>query len=216
MAVPLLGGGSGAVLTPTIGAIPDGGILSIVITNGGSGYPAVPTVIAQGGGGIGSTITAAIIAGVVTSVSIIRPGYGYGTTVLPTLYVSNGLGDNTDNNRVTDYDIASAQNKAMAFNMTSALWGSQASFTTAYNLLAAHYLCEDLLAGGMGLNGKAEWLTQSKTVGNVTESYAIPDRILKSPYLSKLSKTTYGAQFLELVSPQLIGNVLSFHRDTLP
>ena len=70
--------------------------------------------------------------------------------------------------------------------------------------------------GGMGMNGKAEWLTQSKTVGNVTESYSIPDRILKSPYLSKLSKTTYGAQLLELVSPQLIGNFASFHRDTLP
>jgi hypothetical protein len=213
-AVPVAGGGSGAVLTPTIGSNPNGGILSIAITAGGSGYPGTPTVIAQSGNGIGSFITASLTAGVVTGVTIVREGYGY--TQVPTIYVSNGRGDNTDTSKVTDFDIASSQNKAASFNMTQALWSSQAGFTIAYGLLSAHYLCEDLLAGGMGMNGKAEWLTQSKTVGNVTESYSIPDRILKSPYLSKLSKTTYGAQFLELISPQLIGNFASFHRDTLP
>jgi hypothetical protein len=100
--------------------------------------------------------------------------------------------------------------------MTRNLSGSQAAFTYAYDLLAAHYLCESLQASGTGLGGKAEWLTNSKTVGNVSESYQIPPRVLNSPFLSKLSRTTYGAQFLELFSVQLIGNMQSFYRPTAP
>jgi hypothetical protein len=50
----------------------------------------------------------------------------------------------------------------------------------------------------------------------VSEDFDIPKRILNSPYLSKLSKTTYGAQFLELVSPQPIANFQTFYRQTLP
>lgn len=202
----------------TFGPIPFAGVngaLSGVppILTGGSGYKAAPTIIVLGNG-VGGALAATIAAGVVNAVTLVNPGYGY--TVQPTLYVSTGEGDNTDEQKVTDYDLATAMLAAQSFNMTTALWGSQSAYTYAYNLLAAHYLCETLIAGGTGLKGKAEWLTNSKTVGNVTESYSIPDRILRSPILSKLSKTTYGSQFLELVAPQLIGNFSTFHRCTLP
>jgi hypothetical protein len=206
--VPPTGGGSGALAVPTIGGAGNG-ITSWTVSVGGTGYPAnkVPDGIVQYGGGYGATVVVTITAGAVSGVAVANPGYGYVDQVnLPQLYISNGLGDNSNADKVSDFDIAGAQAKAMLFNVAQGIFASQAAFTTAYNLLSAHYLCETLLAAGTGLSGKAEWLTNSKTVGNVTESYAIPDRIMRSPYLSKLSKTTYGSQFLELVSPQLIGN----------
>ena len=191
------------------------GVSTIAVVSGGSGYSgtATPKVIIYGGGGIGAQAVATIVAGVISTITVTSPGYGYKTA--PQVYVGAG-GDDTNSEKVTDADIALAYSKALAYNSTQTLFGSQIAFTIAYNLLAAHYLCETLIAGGLGLNGKSEWLTNSKTVGNVTESFSIPDRILKSPILAKFSKTTYGAQFLEMVSPRLIGNYQSFYRPTLP
>lgn len=217
-AVPVTGGGSGASATPTVGGAKSG-LLAWALGSGGAAYPAnkVPDGIVQYGGGFGATVRITVVGGVITAIAAVNPGYGYTDTANPPLlYISNGLGDNTDKTKVTDFDIAGAQAKALGYNMTQALFSSQQAFTLAYGLLAAHYLCETLLAAGTGLGGKAEWLTNAKTVGNVSESYSIPDRILKSPILSKLSKTTYGAQFLELVSPQLIMNAGTFHRRGLP
>lgn len=216
-AVPLSGGGSGATITPVLGGV-NNGLAGVTLDAGGANYPAnvLPTVIVYGGGGIGAAVTITVVAGAVATAVLSDAGYGYDQQLLPVVYVSNGLGDDTDEKKVTDYDIVAAFNAARAFNMTQSLLPSQQTFTYAYNLLTAHYLCENLQAAGLGLGGKAEWVTNSKTVGNVTESYSIPDRILKSPYLSKISKTTYGAQFLELMSPQLIGNMQSYHRSALP
>lgn len=190
-------------------------VSTVAIASGGSGYSgtAKPAILIYGGGGIGAQAVATVTGGVITTVTVTNGGYGYKTP--PQVYVGAG-GDDTNSEKVTDSDIALAYSKALAYNSTQTLFGSQIAFTIAYNLLAAHYLCETLLAGGLGLNGKAEWLTNSKTVGNVTESFSIPDRILKSPILAKFSKTTYGAQFLEMVSPLLIGNYQSYYRPTLP
>ena len=190
-------------------------VTAIAVDDPGSGLSANPTpieVVIYGGGGIGAAAQGAVVAGEMPAIVVTNPGIGYATA--PFVYVPIG-GDNTDLKKVSDFDIAAAFT-AMAFNMTQRLAGSQSTFTRAYNLLAAHYLCESLIAAGTGLGGQADWLTEAKTVGNVSQHFAIPDRVLKSPLLSKLSKTTYGAQFLELMSPQLIGNFQSFHRATLP
>lgn len=212
-AVPLAGGGSGAQLSLTLGA-PGGGVQSVAVSAGGSGYPKAPTVLLFGGGGVGAVLAVTVVSEVVTAVAVVNAGFGY--VHQPTIYISNGEGDNTNLTKVTDYDLQAAIIAATLFNINSCLFSSQAAYTYAYNLLVAHYLCENIAAGNTGLFGKAEWLTSAKTVGNVTEHYEIPDRVLRSPYLSKLSKTTYGAQFLELVSPQLIGNIAPFHRQALP
>lgn len=192
-----------------------GEVASITVVDGGSGYSSTqtPSVILYGGGGLGAAANAVVTSGVITGFTMVKLGAGYRTP--PSVYVASG-GDNTNSEKVTDYDLARAITMATGFNVTQELFSSQAAYTTAYCLLAAHYLCETLLNSASGLSGRAEWLTQSKTVGNVTESFSIPQRVINSPYLSKLSKTTYGAQFLELVSPQLVGNFQSFHRTTLP
>ena len=191
-----------------------GQVTAIDVTEPGSGYSGlVPSVVIYGGGGISAAALAVMLSGVVSGITVTNPGVGY--VRAPSIYITVG-GDNSDNEKVTDYDLARAFTAVEGFNTSPGLFSNQAAYTYALNLLAAHYLCQTLQAGGTGLHGKAEWLTQSKTVGNVTEAYSIPPRILNSPYLAKLSKTTYGAQFLELVSPQLIGNIHAFHGITHP
>lgn len=213
----------------TPGVVPSGVVLPgiVAVTNGSAltGFTGLPsgsgmankatTLVIYGGGGAGAKATMTPVGGIATAVTLVNAGNGY--TAAPNVYVPvPGQGDNTNTRKVTDFDIAGAITKATAFNMTQTLFGSQAAFLIAYNLLSAHYLVETLQAGTMGLNGQATWLTKSKTVADVSEDYEIPDRVLKSPFLGKLSKTTYGAQFLELVSPQLIGNIQSFRGQSNP
>lgn len=201
--------------TATASIDDSGSVTGVAVDTAGSGLPSQPTpaAVVYGGGGIGALLSVTVVGGAVTAIAVTNGGYGY--TTAPLVYVALG-GDNTNTKKVSDFDIARAFNAAEAFNMTRNLSGSQSAFTYAYNLLAAHYLCETLQASMTGLGGKAEWLTQSKMVGNVSESYQIPPRVLNSPFLAKLSRTTYGAQFLELFSPQLVGNMSAFYRPTLP
>lgn len=204
-AVPASGGGEGASATAGLSGT---SVASVTLDSGGSGYPRVPGVIIYGGGGSGARATATIAAQAVTGFTVVSAGIGYSQS--PTVYISNGTGDNTDYTKVTDYDIVNGFTQATSFNFSEALYGSQAAFTTGANLLSAHYMVLSLQAGNSGMNGQATWITQAKSVGNVQEAYQIPDRVLMSPILAKLSKTVYGAQFLELIAPRLIANVQSY------
>lgn len=210
-AVPLAGGGSGAAGTVVLNGDK---VASVTVDAPGTGYPAAPTVLLFGGGGVGAVLAATIAANALTAIAVNRSGYGF--TSVPQLYISNGDGDNTDIDKVSDYDLQAAFSAAYSYNMACGIFSSQLAYTYAYNLLAAHYLCENVSAGGTGIFGKSEWVTTAKSVGNVRENYEIPDRVLRSPFLAKLSKTTYGSQFLELVSPYLIANMAPFHRSALP
>lgn len=210
-AVPATGGGTGATASLQVSGM---SVTDLVLLTGGSDYPEVPDVIIYGAGGMGVVATAAITDGVVTALNLVSGGQGF--MAAPTIYISNGLGDNTDTTKVTDYDIVTGFNAATQFNLNASLFSSQFAYSYAINLLSAHYMVLNLQAGNTGIFGKAEWLTQSKSIGNVTEQYAIPLRLMKSPYLAKLSKTNYGAQFLELVSPLLIANVRSYYGGTNP
>ena len=205
-AVSAVGGGEGASLEADLG----GGtsVVGLNIVSAGAGYPKTPTVIIYGGGGSGARGVVTLASQAIATAVVLAGGAGYSQT--PTVYVSNGTGDNTDIAKVTDYDIVNGFTQATAFNFSTALYGSQAAFTQGANLLSAHYMVLSLQAGNSGMNGQATWITQAKSVGNVQEAYQIPDRVLASPILSKLSKTVYGAQFLELISPRLIANVQSY------
>lgn len=207
---------SGVVLPDITATIVGGAVTGFTGLPSGSGMANKrTTLVIYGGGGVGARATMLPVLGIATTVDLVTAGAGYAQT--PNVYVPvPGQGDNTNKKKVTDWDIAGAITKATAFNMTEALFGSQAAFLVAYDLLSAHYLVETLQAGMSGLNGQADWLTKSKTAGNVSQDFEIPDRVLNSPYLGKLSKTTYGAQFLELVSPQLIGNIQSFRGQSNP
>lgn len=116
---------------------------------------------------------------------------------------------------VLDSDIA----KAFQFvnvNMNQALFADQGSYNIGYLLLSAHYLVMNLRASSQGINGQFSFLEQSKSVGSVSQSFAIPDRVLANPDWAVLMKTNYGAQFIQLILPQLAGQTFISYGSTRP
>lgn len=109
---------------------------------------------------------------------------------------------------VQDADIAQAiEDAGFAFNQ--GLFTDQSTFSRAYLLLSAHFLVVNLRNSSQGIAGQYSWLTQSKSVGSVSESMAIPQRVLDNPSLAQYSKTTYGMQFINFVLPRLTGAISS-------
>lgn len=116
---------------------------------------------------------------------------------------------------VLDSDIAKAF-QLTNVNFNPCFWANQGSYTVGYLLLSAHYLVSDLRASSQGINGQFSFLEQSKSVGSVSQSFAIPPRVLDNPDWSMLMKTNYGAQYLQLILPQLCGQIFTICGDTLP
>lgn len=207
-AVPAWGGaGSASILL--------GSVNGISLTSGGQGYTSAPLVVLSAPpiGGTQATAIAIIANGRVTGFTVTAAGAGY--TTPPSVVLSGGAGDNTDLNMVTDDDIAGAIMDAQ-FNTNQGLFENQAFYTRGFLFLAAHYLVDKLLAAGEGLASQYNWLTSSKGVGDVNEAFAIPEKILKDAMLATFSKTRYGALYLQIIAPQLVGGVQILPRRALP
>lgn len=116
---------------------------------------------------------------------------------------------------VLDSDIAKAFQMTNV-NLNQALFGDQATYTMAYLLLSAHYLVMNLQSSSQGINGQYGFLEASKSVGSVSQSFNIPDRILANPYWSMLMKTNYGAMYLMQILPQLAGQIYTVEGRTRP
>ena len=123
--------------------------------------------------------------------------------------------DQTDLSKIRDKDITTAFTQQVA-NFNEGLFPSQALFSEASLLLAAHFLCVNILASSQGLGGSFQWLTQSKDAGGMSETFSIPARMLKSPFLASISKTIYGAQYLTIIDPLMVGNIQGIRGNTTP
>lgn len=119
------------------------------------------------------------------------------------------------NTSVTTLDITNAFNM-VDISINQALWDNQTQFTIAYNLLAAHFLVLTLRASSQGINGQYTWLQNTKAVGQVSEGFTIPQRVIDNPDFAQYFKTNYGAQYMQLLWPQLCGNMFSVCGSTLP
>lgn len=119
------------------------------------------------------------------------------------------------NTSIQDSDIAKAYQMTNT-NFNPCFFADQGSYTLGYLLLSAHYLVMNLRTSSQGINGQFAFLEQSKSVGSVSQSFAIPQRILDDPYFSMLMKTNYGAMYLEIVLPQLCGQMFNVYGRTLP
>jgi hypothetical protein len=117
--------------------------------------------------------------------------------------------------QVTDNDITIAMEAAIAF-INPNLFQSQQFYTQNILLLSAHYLCMNLQASGQGMSGSFNWQEVGKGAGSVSQSFAIPDRILENPQYAWLSKTFYGAQFLFNILPALCGQMMTLFAVTNP
>lgn len=105
---------------------------------------------------------------------------------------------------VSDLDITNAYAEAcVTFN--SALFTSDDDMVLGYLYLAAHYLVNDLNAGGA--DSSSEGIVNSRSVGNVSESYSIPQWQLDSPIYSFYTKSSYGRKYLNMILPRIKGNM---------
>jgi hypothetical protein len=114
---------------------------------------------------------------------------------------------------ILDADIGKAFGEANLL-MNPNLWNSQEAWTIGYMYCAAHFLVIDLQMSSQGISGVGNWLTTSKSVGSISESFQIPQRILDNPELAAFSKTNYGMKFLQLILPQLVGQIFSVYGGT--
>lgn len=118
-------------------------------------------------------------------------------------------------NYISDTDITKAITEA-GFNLNTALFETEAQYQISYLYMAAHYLCNDIQASAQGINSQYNWLVSSKSVGSVSQSFGIPDKVLKDPYLSYFCTTRYGMKYLSLVLLQLRGNISIAYGTTQP
>jgi hypothetical protein len=119
------------------------------------------------------------------------------------------------NTSVTDTDIASAY-RFTNIQINQELWSNQSAYSLGYLLLSAHYLVLNLRSASQGTNGQWAWLEQSKSVGQLNASFAIPQRVLDNPNFATLTKTNYGAEYLALLWPQLSGQMFTVVGSTRP
>jgi hypothetical protein len=114
---------------------------------------------------------------------------------------------------VTDADIQKAFDEAQ-INFNQSLFGSNDDITIVYFYLTAHYLVIDLRNADGGLNSTGKFTTQSKSVGSVSESYAVPEKYKNNPTLAPYAATGYGQKYLSLILPRLVGNIASIKGGT--
>lgn len=107
---------------------------------------------------------------------------------------------------IIDGDIKRAQLEA-GILINESLFSTQDQFTLAFNYLTAHYLSLNLRESSQGISGSFEWPYQSKSVGSISVSQAIPGRVLDNPLFLALTKTNYGTKYLLMVLPLLSGQM---------
>jgi hypothetical protein len=130
-------------------------------------------------------------------------------------YFPNNFPYGNNAGEVSDLQIQQAIDE-MGIQINQSLFLSQASFNISAEYLSAHYLVMNLTAAGSGCSGQEQWLIQSKSVGSISTSFAIPQRILDNPYFAWLSKTTYGNRYLMNVFPLLSGQIFITRGATQP
>ncbi len=108
----------------------------------------------------------------------------------------------TSSNYVTDNDIIKAIGQAkLAINEKFGY--TKEDKITIFLHLVAFYLVMDKKNQSSGVNGGFLGVTSSKSVGDVSESYAIPQYILNNPLWSIYAQNGYGLKYLSLILPYL-------------
>jgi len=109
---------------------------------------------------------------------------------------------------VNDADLTKARDIAIC-QINEALFKTQGYFDIGFYYLMAHFLVTDLTASTQGSSGKSSWMSNSHSVGSVSESYSIPSSITDNAYYSMIAMTSYGQKYLMLIYPLLVGQVFT-------
>lgn len=130
------------------------------------------------------------------------------TTSLPTVTTDWQITNQTVLNYTQDSDIENAMAEARV-NFNESLFGDDAKMIFLY--LTAYYLTVDF-KNALGQNHAG--VVTSKSVGSVSESYGVPQWMLKDRILGAYAQNGYGLKYLSLINPYLVGNVMLFRGAT--
>jgi hypothetical protein len=72
----------------------------------------------------------------------------------------------------------------------------------------------DKVGGGLGSSGT--FPVNNKSAGPLSVGYQIPQDLANDPILHQFMNTKYGQRYLELLAPNLVGNVVSVQGATTP
>lgn len=103
---------------------------------------------------------------------------------------------------VTDDDISKAMTQARA--NSNLMFGETCQEKIfIYLHLIAFYLVLDLKNASTGVNSSYIGALASKSVGDVSESYNIPQWLLENPTYSIFGQNGYGLKYLSLIAPYM-------------
>lgn len=110
------------------------------------------------------------------------------------------------NDYINDNDITKAFSQAKNMINLSLFGKNEELLKMCYLMLTAHFLVMDLnMSNG---NGASSFMITSKSVGSVSASYGIPQKILDNPNLSYLASTQFGLKYIQYILPLLSGNIM--------
>ena len=117
---------------------------------------------------------------------------------------------------VIDADITRAINEGL-LNFNTGLYGTDDQVTNVFMYLVAYQLVRNLQNSTKGLSSQAKFPISNKSVGSVSVGYSIPEQYSKNPILSQFLQNGYGAKYLELSLPYLVGGgIRSIEGTTTP
>lgn len=114
--------------------------------------------------------------------------------------------------KVMDADITRGLNEAMSvFN--SGLWADDDERKTVFLYASAHFMVLNLQAAGglfiqglgLGVQSRGTGVIQSKSVGQVTIAYVLPESLTGDAILSGFMRTDFGLRYLQVLVPRLVG-----------
>lgn len=107
---------------------------------------------------------------------------------------------------IVDDDIEKAFAQAREYTNPE-IFDTSRALIDAYLFCTAHYMVMDIRAAEGGLDSRGSAIAQSRSVGSVSESLAIPDAFTKDPQWAYFAQTAYGQKFLSYVIPRVTGRV---------
>lgn len=108
---------------------------------------------------------------------------------------------------ILDEDIEKAFTQALP-NSNPLFGGTYAEKVNIYLHLVAFYLVFDIKNSSSGINSGFTGTLSSKSVGDVSEGYAIPNWMMQDPMYSIFASNGYGLKYLSLIAPYLSMTIL--------
>lgn len=84
-----------------------------------------------------------------------------------------------------------------------------ANIKLAFLYLTAHFLVNDLNTSMAGINSTGAFPMTARTVGSVSESYQVPTAFIDSPILAAYTTSRYGLKYLNMILPNMTGNMVA-------